>query len=524
MASLLPVEIIQNIFSHLTPENFDSARLVCQSWRFASFSSHVLRKQLEQIPVKIPKVDESVPQPTVYQLHDAFRQAAFACLFGMRDKITRTSETIKMPNTTGTNVIWAKSGDGKTLASFHSGRLEVFDLTHQTPELVSSRSLYPLWTSVSRAITDGMTSWLSMAPPYATYRLALSSNGEMLAVALARTIQFYDLRPGEEDTDPIELVLNVPVQKPVAAAWTDVKGVIESIDFTDSDRLLRIRVGREGVVKESARIRYYGIPAARPKFEMDREPEELEPPRELFEYWKRAANYVFTDSVALSQTLISGESLYLRGMQLLPWSAPTTVGYQGRMFVALLQCQVQSNYCVGVITRLGEAMILSKLPNRFERLTGDWYKNSPSNPLPWVDPANLIATAAEKLTISIPRWDPCNMPQVTTSKPILATADDGELMAVFEPGAAKQYSFCNGGAIYLYRLSGAMAHPYHSEKQTAQPEGAPSRVQPWSFLLDTISEEILSLKMQRSSEPGASKTYMLEAETSKRRIRWQLGV
>jgi hypothetical protein len=136
------------------------------------------------------------------------------------------------------------------------------------------------------------------------------------------------------------------------------------------------------------------------------------------------------------------------------------------------------------------------------------------------------------------RWNPVNMPYVTSTHPMAAISADGKLLVVFEPGAGHSYSFSSGGALYVYSMQ--WCDPEFTPQQCTekgsgdkrllplqQPfsiNGVSPSIQPWSFLLDIINVDIDRLHVEeREQREGTGKVYLVRAETAHEVMEWRLA-
>ena len=454
---------------------------------------------------------------------EIFNSAAHMNLFGMREKISRLSKPLLLPFAGIFTRVTALSADVQRLVSLNGGQLDIYDVVNgEELELVSHRSLVPLWTAASRAMSDGVTGWMSLAPPQAKYLLALSSRGTLLAVALGRTIQIYNLN--DDGSDSVESVLEIGSNVSTSAfGFTTFRGMIEGLSFEDHDTLLRLEVGKEGQVTELSRVRYLGNPLPRSGSGNTKIEEH-----DLMEYWKRCRNDVYVDSVELSKTMRGDRNCMLRGLQLLP-TASSTSSVLGRFFVAAMTSSKDNAYCLGYLSESKEVTILSRLPCRRDRLA----LTSVADINNWIDQGNLGTATSRELAKSIPRWDPCNIAQLMTKRPVISVADDCRLMAVYEQGAGQRVSSSNGDVIYLYRLSGKESMQEIGEQDPDPSGNEPTVVrcsssEAWPFLLTTLQARLISMKLTSSRtavyhQRFKSRKYVLDVETEEERSQWLIG-
>lgn len=180
----LPLEIQQQIYSLLDSKSFHNARRVSRWWRFSSMSSMAFSQQVGKLPMHpVPDVQATNPQ----HLHALFNKAARTLLFGLGVTADSENSSILQP-------AWklpgrppqASSSDGKKLVTLDDRTATLFDTSGPRPRAIQQKQLHDL-----RDLPIGHASL--RARPSAQHRLALSSEGRLLAVAMDRTIQIYDL-------------------------------------------------------------------------------------------------------------------------------------------------------------------------------------------------------------------------------------------------------------------------------------------------------------------------------------------
>ncbi|KAK6005340.1 hypothetical protein QM012_008119 [Aureobasidium pullulans] len=224
MALTLPLELQQQIFSYLDPWSFYASRNVCRFWKYASRDAVTLANQLGQLPIEpttwIKKAD-SKRRESVYD------EAARALMLGMRIKASASTDDSLSTRLDKTKL--ALSEDGKRAVSLHDRTITHYDTTTPEPTVISTRPINDLRTAM------GGGPWFKCSPT-SMYELALSSDGRMLAIALERTIQVYDLNSS-------------PDSWPMASYITSATGhYIAALDFEHNDSLLRVQLSNKGVV------------------------------------------------------------------------------------------------------------------------------------------------------------------------------------------------------------------------------------------------------------------------------------
>ncbi|KAI4722463.1 hypothetical protein E4T48_01364 [Aureobasidium sp. EXF-10727] len=224
MALTLPLELQQQIFSYLDPWSFYASRNVCRYWKHASRDAVTLANQLGQLPIEPTtwaKKADSKRRESVYD------EAARALMLGMRVKASASTDASLSARLDKTKL--AVSKDGKRAVSLHDRTITHYDTTTAEPTIISTRPINDLRTAI------GGGPWFKCSPT-SMYELALSSDGRMLAIALERTVQMYDLTTSADSW-------------PVASYITSATGhYIAALDFEHNDSLLRVQLSNKGVV------------------------------------------------------------------------------------------------------------------------------------------------------------------------------------------------------------------------------------------------------------------------------------
>lgn len=326
----LPLELQQHVFSYLDPKSFWAARNVCKWWRFASVDAVTLARQLQKLPI-LPPADAG--QLTPREMHDLFAEASYTLMLGMQVKRGADEEgMMSAPQRQGFFAgprVTATSSGTRTV-TINDRMIALFDTAGDIPRLLTQRPLNDLKETV------GNGPWLKVTPS-SYHELALSSDGNLLAIAQERTIQIYDL-----SAEPDSFTVNEYI--PSAAGH-----YICGVDFEQNDHVLRVRLSGKGAVL------YLGTP---------RDPEsksEQQQQKADIWHWKSKAGlrHVFLDSTLLSlrPTHTSGSEssstdpdARLSGIQLLrPFERGYLLGAQkhGRKesshyVLAHVQCSSQS--------------------------------------------------------------------------------------------------------------------------------------------------------------------------------------
>ncbi|KAI7342298.1 hypothetical protein KC354_g16450 [Hortaea werneckii] len=269
----LPLELQQHVFSYLDPKSFWAARNVCKWWRFASVDAVTLARQLRKLPI-LPPADAG--QLTPREMHDLFAEASYTLMLGMQVKRGADEEgTMAAPQRQGFFAgprVTATSSGTRTV-TINDRMIALFDTAGDTPRLLTQRPLNDLKETV------GNGPWLKVtASSY--HELALSSDGNLLAIAQERTIQIYDL-----SAEPDSFTVNEYI--PSAAGHYTC-----GLDFEQNDHVLRVRLSGKGAVL------YLGTPPPG----LDSKSEHQQQQKADIWHWKSKAGlrHVFLDSTLLS--------------------------------------------------------------------------------------------------------------------------------------------------------------------------------------------------------------------------------
>ncbi|KAI7221788.1 hypothetical protein KC333_g1555 [Hortaea werneckii] len=269
----LPLELQQHVFSYLDPKSFWAARNVCKWWRFASVDAVTLARQLRKLPI-LPPADAA--QLTPREMHDLFAEASYTLMLGMQVKRGADEEgTMSAPQRQGFFAgprVTATSSGTRTV-TINDRMIALFDTAGDTPRLLTQRPLNDLKETV------GNGPWLKVTPS-SYHELALSSDGNLLAIAQERTIQIYDL-----SAEPDSFTVNEYI--PSAAGH-----YICGLDFEQVDHVLRVRLSGKGAVL------YLGTPPSDPYSKGEHQQQQ----KADIWHWKSKAGlrHVFLDSTLLS--------------------------------------------------------------------------------------------------------------------------------------------------------------------------------------------------------------------------------
>ncbi|KAI6838565.1 hypothetical protein KC340_g3630 [Hortaea werneckii] len=267
----LPLELQQHVFSYLDPKSFWAARNVCKWWRFASVDAVTLARQLRKLPI-LPPADAG--QLTPREMHDLFAEASYTLMLGMQVKRGADEEgTMSAPQRQGffAGPRVTATSTGTRTVTINDRMIALFDTAGDTPRLLTQRPLNDLKETV------GNGPWLKVTPS-SYHELALSSDGNLLAIAQERTIQIYDL-----SAEPDSFTVNEYI--PSAAGH-----YICGLDFEQNDHVLRVRLSGKGAVL------YLGTPPLDPESTSER--------RQKADIWhwksKAGLRHVFLDSTLLN--------------------------------------------------------------------------------------------------------------------------------------------------------------------------------------------------------------------------------
>ncbi|GAB1739072.1 hypothetical protein NU219Hw_g3833t1 [Hortaea werneckii] len=268
----LPLELQQHVFSYLDAKSFWAAHNVCKWWRFASVDAVTLARQLRKLPI-LPSADAG--QLTPREMHDLFAEASYTLMLGMQVKRGADEEgTMSAPQRQGFLAgprVTATSSGTRTV-TINDRMIALFDTAGDTPQLLTLRPLNDLKETV------GNGPWLKVTPS-SYHELALSSDGNLLAIAQERTIQIYDL-----SAEPDSFTVNEYI--PSAAGH-----YICGLDFEQDDHVLRVRLSGKGAVL------YLGTPPSQESKDEHQQQQKAD-----IWHWKSKAGlrHVFLDSTLLS--------------------------------------------------------------------------------------------------------------------------------------------------------------------------------------------------------------------------------
>lgn len=304
MASTLPLELQQQIFQYLDPRSFYASRNVCRWWKYASKDTVTLAEQLRQLPIDPPVSAKTLASTRRQALYD---EAAYTLMLGMRVTVEKEGKQDLAETISGAK--FALSGDRRRAVTLDDRQITLYDLT--TPEciILAQRPINDLRTAI------GGGPWFKCAPT-SIYELGLSTDGNILAIALERTIQIYDLTAGEESW-------------PVSSYISSAAGhYIAGLQFEHNDSLLRVQLSNKGTVV------YLGTPRDSVNG---------------LQHWhdKGGLKHAFLDSskTVIDSSSATGVSETFAGLQLLRPFA------DGWLFAAQRRCSRtgSASYCIGQV-------------------------------------------------------------------------------------------------------------------------------------------------------------------------------
>ncbi|KAH0292568.1 hypothetical protein KCU62_g1918, partial [Aureobasidium sp. EXF-3399] len=464
MALTLPLELQQQIFSYLDPWSFYASRNVCRYWKYASRDAVTLANQLGQLPIEPTtwaKKADSKRRESVYD------EAARALMLGMRVKASAPADDDGLSARLDKTKL-ALSRDGRRAVSLHDRTITHYDTTTSEPTVISTRPINDLRTAM------GGGPWFKCSPT-SMYELALSSDGRMLAIALERTVQIYDL--------------DAPADSwPVASYITSATGhYIAALDFEHNDSLLRVQLSNKGVVV------YLGSP------------QESKPG---LEHWqeKGGLKHAFLDASKLSlpsSDPVDGApaiSQRLAGLQLLrPFADGWLIAAQKHA------TNVQSgSYCLAYVP--------------FSKIHGH------------VLTAERAVTILQDLPVHLSEhiqhlWH--DLPSAHINHPRFALSPNNSLLAMSENKSSSTSTTPSSNRVFLYRLPSAeklmeTLKPQHPLLQKLEAEqGLKYQIKRLPTSLGSISGKILDFTF-KSGDNGASSPLAVTAVTDTGAMTWTL--
>ncbi|KAL1982029.1 hypothetical protein VTN96DRAFT_1799 [Rasamsonia emersonii] len=529
MAATLPPELIQSILLSTDPDTFYTARQTCRSWRSAASSAYMLREALKRTPTALPGPSLNIISDKEW--NDLFMHVAHLNLIGKRDRVAKKMLRRKRPSNWSYSTVSGVSSDGTRLVSLSGPRASIYNVSKtRDMELDCSQCLYSLWTLTNRAMVDNTTRGMTMGQHGANkYRIAVSTHGALVAIALCRTIQIYDL--SSMDTSPVEHTLeeNEP---------------LTSVEFVENDSLLRVcTVKNPNNPNSETRVRYLGQPL--PSWG-SLSPARLETGTGTnLEYWKENIHIVYLDSAALDRSFRDDNKTHFQEMRLLPRSSSNV---PGRFFAAAIQNTDEDRYCIGFVpdSDRTQVRIWRQLPSRRDRQSDRWshHFRGCSTSSSDDDGNEEVVVVEQNRQMARERWAAINMPALTSKHYHLAVSNDGRLLVVYERDAGHSSAQSRRGALYVFSLGCCKPNnphfsmPWESRAEDANPNPhtesvvdndndavSPLQIQPWSFLLDIVDEDIDVLRVEhveRGSRTGTTYKYKITAENVHSITEWEL--
>ncbi|KAL1306942.1 hypothetical protein AAFC00_005582 [Neodothiora populina] len=471
MAAHFPLEIQQHVFQYLDPRSFNASRAVCRWWRHASTDPVTLATQLQQVPIT-----PSVSAKTLgsERLLSLFGEAAHTLMLGMR--VTTPGSRSPLFTEKSIQAKLSISKNQKRAAALSDREITLWNLEAAQPEVISRRALNDLRTAI------GGGPWFKCAPT-TLYELALSDDGTLLAIALERTIQIYDLS-AEEDSWPSSAYI------PSAAGH-----YIAGLAFQHNNSLLRVQLSNKGTVV------YLGSP-------QDSTPS--------LQHWqgKGGLRHAFLDSSKVVPRPFTTIPLSdaLAGMKLLrPLNDGWLFAAQRRHPIAPSSC-----YCVGYIatptmhghfaTAENSAVILADLPSPFS-----FSPTSRTRHGYWEDLYSEF-----------------------TRQPDFSLSADGILLAMSADCSANSYERDDSNvAVYRLPRSEQLAAKLDQESCSDLKQKEQHRVQSSSehqvhtisrlpMSLGTIKGRLLGFRFEESSSASGGRSYQLCATTETGSRHWSL--
>lgn len=467
MAATLPLELQQHIFQYLDPRSFHASRKVCRWWRYASQDSVTLASQLRQLPIS-PEV--SAKTLGSERLQSLYGHAAHTLMLGMQVDSPKCDSRSLEERVEKSKL--AVSKDMRRAATLEDREITWWNIEKPQCEAIARRPLNDLRTAI------GGGPWFKCAPT-TVYELALSSDGNILAIALERTIQIYDLSAGEESW-------------PVSSYIPSASGhYIAGLQFQHNNSLLRVQLSNKGAVV------YLGTPQD--------EPQGLQ-------HWqgKGGLKHAFLDS---SQAVLRPLSAIrvpesLAGLQLLrPFQ-------NGWLFAAQKSCAATQSacYCVGhvaasdihghVSTAEKNASVLVELPSSMS-----------TTPLP---------------EIVHGFWR--DLPSALVQHPHFSLSNDGSLLAMSENVGMAGFSG-DFSRVFVFRLPTperlaatleTVRVEHAEEKQDVVSDKLSHAIQRLPLSIGTVNGKVLDFTFDDLDVSGTQARYQLSTITQFELKTWSL--
>ncbi|KNG80705.1 hypothetical protein ANOM_011287 [Aspergillus nomiae NRRL 13137] len=544
MAAYLPLEIVQSFLLHLDVETYIAARQTCRSWRCAASAPYMFSKALQQVPVSLPPTISTLTQD---QWTTYFAQITRLNLLHCRQDTKKSVTQRDLPHECSATTVVGTSTDGRKLVTLKGGRATLYERANLTSPWEYSRgmTLCSQWTSVARAMLEGGTAGcMSINQRYAKQSIAVSSQGDLIAVGLGRTIQIYSLRKDQHLLSPAEYVLgqDSSLTSTTRGQYEDTDGVVDSLEFADDDTLLRISINKETTIHQPTRVRYLGCP-------------DLAQNQPDLNYWRANINRIYLDSAALSVALAGQDEyrLIFRGLRLLPPSYLATQQQEQedqqtspptpRYFVASLQ----SGVIHGEGTPTPPIRLLPPRRRHHSTRTEELPPLNPPLPSSRCDEQHITYNLLD----TVPRWSAANLPSATFPSPLLSISTDHKILALYEPSGNYSPAIVSGGSLYLYCLEncrpiyqpGPQRFKQPTQKTSLPHQRAdspedkfsvdaryppPDIVPSWPFLLDKVPVDIDSLEVKRSTHDDGvvnskSCAYTVTARSGGQVLEWRMS-
>ncbi|OGM44309.1 hypothetical protein ABOM_007210 [Aspergillus bombycis] len=538
MAAYLPLEIVQSFLLHLDVESYIAARQTCSSWRCAASAPYMFRKALQHVPVSLPPTINTLTQD---QWTTYFAQITRLNLLHCRQDIRKSVTQRDLPYECSATTVVGTSTDGQKMVTLKGGRATVYERVNLTSPWEYSRgiTLYSQWTSVARAMLEGGTAGcMSINQRYAKQSIAVSSQGDLIAVGLGRTIQIYSLRKDQHLLSPAEYVLGQDnsLTSTTRGHYEDTDGVVDSLEFADDDILLRVSINKETTIHQPTRVRYLGCP-------------DLAHNQPDLNYWRANISRIYLDSAALSVALAGQDEyrLIFRGLRLLPPSFPAT---QQQEQEDQQTSPPTPRYFVASLHEGTSTPPIRLFPARRRHHSTRTEEFPPLNP-PLPSSRCDEQHITYNLLDTVPRWSAANLPSATFASPLLSISTDHQILALYEPSGNYSPAIVSGGSLYLYCIEncrpiyqpGPQRFKQPTQKTSLPHQRAdspedkfsvdaryppPDIVPSWPFLLDKVPVDIDSLEVKRSTDDDGvvdskSCAYTITARSGGQALEWRMS-
>ncbi|GAM82120.1 hypothetical protein ANO11243_000990 [Dothideomycetidae sp. 11243] len=229
----LPLELRQMILSYLDPFSFQSAILSGKAWKEASQDAAVLRRHISRLPLT-PMSRQELYEHGLKSLQTAQQRAVADLLLGVH--ISKLPASMPASG-------WANTWAATAKIAYSTNRSRVAVLEDRLLSLYSrclDEDNFQNWQLINRRRLNDADSPIRNGPvlvdaPSSAFHLAIADTSDMVAVALDRSVQLYDMQNGDEP--PIAAYIN--------AAWGQS---IAGLDFDCQDAALRLRLKKKGAV------------------------------------------------------------------------------------------------------------------------------------------------------------------------------------------------------------------------------------------------------------------------------------